>query len=193
MGFFKHPSAIVESDSIGEGTRIWAFAHVLKGAVIGRNCNISDHCYLESGVTIGDDVTIKNGVALWEGVTIQRGVFVGPYVVLTNDLVPRSRAKDWRLLPTVIEEGATVGANATLLCGIKIGAYSMVGAGSVVTTDVRQHGLVYGNPARIHGYVCRCGGRLRLAGRKAACAKCGLSYVRDGGSFLLTEEKKRRA
>ena len=180
---YKHPTAVVESGAIGDGSRIWAFAHVLKGAVIGKNCNIGDHCYVESGAMIGDDVTIKNGVAVWDGVTIQRGVFIGPCVVLTNDLLPRSRARDWRLLPTLIEEGATIGANSTLLCGIRIGAYSMVGAGSVVTKDVPPYGLVYGNPARLRGYVCRCGEPLLQSSRRASCPKCRLSYARKGGSY----------
>ena len=164
--YYKHPTARVESKRIGTGTRIWAFAHVLSGAIIGRDCNIGDHCYIESDVRIGDAVTIKNGVSVWDGVTIDRGVFLGPSVALTNDRHPRSRAP-WELSRTHIEEGATIGANATVLCGLTVGAFALVGAGAVVTRDVPGHGLVYGNPARLRGYVCRCGHTLRRRGRSA--------------------------
>jgi acetyltransferase-like isoleucine patch superfamily enzyme len=177
MGVQTHPTALVESDAIGDGTRIWAFAHVLAGASIGRGCNIGDHCYIESGAVIGDEVTIKNGVAVWDGVTIARGVFVGPNVTLTNDVRPRSRAP-WTLARTTIEEGATIGANATVLPGLTIGAFSMVGAGAVVTRDVPPHALVLGNPARVRGHVCRCGGTLPKRGRRHACPACGSIVAR---------------
>lgn len=189
--FYKHPTALVESKGIGEGTRIWAFAHILRGAVIGRNCNIGDHCYIESGARVGDSVTIKNGVAVWDGVTIERGAFLGPSVVLTNDLLPRSRAVDWKLLPTLIEEGASIGANVTLLCGITVGAFSLIGAGSVVTRDVPRHGLVYGNPARLHGYVCRCGKPLRRQRNRAVCPACRFEFVKRGDDFLPAAAKQR--
>jgi UDP-2-acetamido-3-amino-2,3-dideoxy-glucuronate N-acetyltransferase len=177
--FYKHPTARVESRRVGAGTRIWAFAHVLRGAVIGRDCNIGDHCYIESEVEIGDEVTIKNGVAVWDGVTIERGVFVGPCVALTNDRHPRSRAA-WELSRTRIEEGATIGANATVLCGLTIGAFSFVGAGAVVTSDVPRQGLMYGNPARLRGYVCWCGHRLRGRGGRATCEHCRRRFVTTG-------------
>jgi len=182
--YYRHPTAVVETEAIGEGTRIWAFAHVLPGATIGRDCNIGDHCYVESGVRIGDRVTLKNGVAIWDGVTIGDGAFLGPSVALTNDLRPRSGARDWTLSPTRIEEGASVGANVTLLCGITVGAFSMVGAGSVVTRDVPRHALVYGNPARVRGWVCRCGENLRRRGAGATCPKCGMAFVRRGDHLL---------
>lgn len=177
--YYKHPTALVESKRVGAGTRIWAFAHVLPGAVIGRDCNIGDHCYIESAVEIGDAVTIKNGVAVWDGVTIERGVFLGPSVVLTNDRRPRSRTA-WKLARTRIEEGATIGANATVLCGLTVGAFALVGAGAVVTGDVPRHGLVYGNPARLRGYVCKCGYPLRRRGRRATCTRCRLRFVASG-------------
>lgn len=177
--YYKHPTARVESKRVGAGTRIWAFAHVLAGAVIGRDCNIGDHCYIESKVEIGDAVTIKNGVAVWDGVTIERGVFLGPSVVLTNDRRPRSRAA-WEPAPTRIEEGATIGANATVLCGLTVGAFAFVGAGAVVTRDVPRHGLVYGNPARLRGYVCRCGHPLRRRGGRATCTHCRLRFAASG-------------
>jgi UDP-2-acetamido-3-amino-2,3-dideoxy-glucuronate N-acetyltransferase len=156
---FIHPQALVESASIGQGTRIWAFAHVMNGAVVGRECNICDHSFIESKVTIGDAVTIKNGVALFDLVTIEDRVFIGPYVVFTNDKRPRAAIKKGhdRLLATLVKEGATVGANATIVAGITIGRYAMIGAGAVVLHDVPEQAMVVGNPARLVGYVCICG------------------------------------
>ena len=171
MAFERHPTALVESDAIGDGTRIWAFVHVLAGAVIGRGCNVGDHCYIEAGAVIGDDVTIKNGVSIWDGVTIERGVFIGPNVTLTNDRRPRSRAP-WTLSRTLIREGATIGANATVLPGLTIGAFSMVAAGAVVTRDVPPHALVIGNPARVEGVVCACGATVRGSSPQT-CRDCG--------------------
>lgn len=183
MGFQQHPTALVESDAIGDGTRIWAFAHVLAGAVIGRDCNIGDHCYIESGAVIGDAVTIKNGVAVWDGVTIERGVFVGPNATLTNDRRPRSRAP-WRLACTRIEEGATIGANATVLPGITVGAFSMIAAGAVVTSDVPPHAVMMGNPARVRGQVCRCGQTLPRRGKRRTCPDCRRQFVVDGPGLV---------
>jgi UDP-2-acetamido-3-amino-2,3-dideoxy-glucuronate N-acetyltransferase len=180
-----HPSAIVESQTIGAGTRIWAFAHVLAGASIGSNCNIGDHCYIESGVVIGDDVTIKNSVAVWEGVTLERGVFVGPSVVFTNDRLPRSprlaaaaeryETKGW-IVPTRVEEGASIGAGAVVVAGSTIGAYSLVAAGTVVTQAVPAWAVVAGNPARRRGWVCVCGHLLTLEVNAAECANCSRKY-----------------
>lgn len=180
-----HPTAIVESTAIGEGTRIWAFAHVLDGATIGSDCNIGDHCYIESGVVIGDDVTIKNSVALWEGVTLERGVFVGPSVVFTNDLLPRSprlaeagkryETKGW-LVTTRVEVGASIGAGAVVVAGNTIGAYSLVAAGAVVARDVPALAVVAGNPARRRGWVCICGQLLRLEADAARCSNCGRRF-----------------
>ena len=163
---YIHPTALVETDQIGAGTRIWAFAHVLKGAVIGGNCNIGDHCFIEDGVRVGDDVVIKNGVALWEGVTIGDRVFVGPNVSFTNDHVPRAKVFRDAYDRVVVKEGASIGANATIVGPRIIGRYAMVGAGSVVTRDVPDYALVFGNPAEQKGWVCRCGGRLRCQGMR---------------------------
>ncbi|MCC6830670.1 MAG: N-acetyltransferase [Thermoleophilia bacterium] len=179
-GVHVHPSALAETDRIGEGTRIWAFAHVLPGAVVGRDCNIGDHCYVESGAVIGDGVTIKNGVMVWDGVTLEDGVFVGPGAIFTNDLRPRSPrggdagdryAGDAWLTPTVVGRGATIGAGAVILSGLRIGDHAMVGAGAIVTREVPRHALVVGNPARVRGWVCACGHR--LADRGADCPDCG--------------------
>jgi acetyltransferase-like isoleucine patch superfamily enzyme len=170
-----HPQALVESEQIGDGTRIYAFAHVMPGAVIGRNCNIGDHVFIESGVVLGDNVTVKNGVSIWDQVHIADNVFLGPNAVLTNDRHPR-RGDGWEPAETWIEEGATVGANATIVCGVRLGRRCFVGAGAVVTRDVPAHGLVTGNPARRRGWVCHCGQPLRGRREPVRCGACGRRY-----------------
>jgi acetyltransferase-like isoleucine patch superfamily enzyme/dTDP-4-dehydrorhamnose 3,5-epimerase-like enzyme len=152
-GFFAHQNAIVESSKIGDGTRIWAFAHVLPDAVIGSGCNICDHVFVENDVLIGDRVTIKCGVQVWDGVTLEDDVFIGPNVTFTNDPFPRSRQKPPEFTRTVVRAGASIGANATILPGLVIGRGAMVGAGSVVTRDVPPNAIAFGNPATITGYV----------------------------------------
>lgn len=149
MPFFQHPQAIVESTSVGEGTRVWAFAHVLPSAVIGKQCNVCDHVFIENDVVVGDRVTIKCGVQLWDGVRIEDDVFIGPNVTFTNDPFPRSRQQPERFAVTVIRKGASIGANATILPGITIGTGAMVGAGAVVTRSVPANAVVMGNPSRI--------------------------------------------
>jgi len=169
---FVHDLALCESEHIGPGTRIWAFAHVMKGAVIGRDCNIGDHAFVESGARIGDRVTVKNQAMVWDGVEIGDDVFVGPGVSFTNDVLPRSprtaipaiatrytgRTK-W-LLQTHVETGASLGARCVILAGARIGAFAMVAAGAVVARDIPDHALVAGVPAKRVGWVCRCGARL---------------------------------
>jgi len=192
-GIFVHSHALVETDQIGPGTRIWAFVHVMKGASIGANCNVGEHSFIESGVTIGDNVTIKNGNMLWEGITLQDGVFVGPHVTFTNDLYPRSPRlshaqaryadRSW-LVPTLVEEGASLGGGAIILAGVTIGRYAMVGAGALVTKDVPRHALVVGSPAHLQGWVCKCGQRLRLKDVHTICETCGLEYVTGGDSIV---------
>lgn len=151
--YFRHPQAIVETDRVGDGTRVWAFAHVLPGAAIGRDCNICDHVFIENDVVVGDRVTVKCGVQLWNGVTLEDDVFVGPNATFTNDPFPRSRQYPERFARTVVRAGASIGANATLLPGIEIGQGAMVGAGAVVTRDVPPGVVVTGNPARIRHRV----------------------------------------
>jgi UDP-2-acetamido-3-amino-2,3-dideoxy-glucuronate N-acetyltransferase len=151
--WFQHQAAIVESHTIGTHTRIWAFAHVLAGARIGSDCNVCDHVFIENNVQVGDRVTIKSGVQLWDGVTLEDDVFVGPNATFTNDPFPRSRHRPEHFAPTVVRKGASIGANATILCGVTIGARAMVGAGAVVTRDVPPNAIVAGNPAEIRGYV----------------------------------------
>lgn len=152
-GVFLHPQALCESTAIGEGTRVWAFAHVLRGATIGRDCNICDHVFIENDVVVGDRVTVKCGVQLWDGLRIADDVFIGPNATFSNDKYPRSKRYQAQVLQTRIERGASVGGGASVLPGVRIGARAMIGAGSVVTQDVPPKAIVFGNPARIVGYV----------------------------------------
>jgi UDP-2-acetamido-3-amino-2,3-dideoxy-glucuronate N-acetyltransferase len=151
--FFQHPQALVETVTIGKGTRIWAFAHVLPNARIGEDCNICDHVFIENDVRVGDRVTIKCGVQLWDGVTLEDDVFVGPNVTFSNDPFPRSRQPPQMFSRTLVRYGASIGANATILPGLTIGIGAMIGAGAVVTKDVPPHAIVVGNPGRIRGYT----------------------------------------
>jgi len=172
---FVHTHALCESDQVGPRTRIWAFAHVMRGARIGADCNVCDHAFVESGVVVGDRVTIKNGVQIYAGVTVADEAFLGPNMVFTNDLTPRAgfrRAPEEYLRATAVRRGATIGANATIVCGTTLGEHSFVGAGAVVVKNVPAHALVVGNPARRIGWVCACGQRL---GDTLAC-ECGRSY-----------------
>jgi len=183
---FIHPTALVETADIGPGTRVWAYAHVQAGARIGPNCNVGDHCFIETGVTIGANVTIKNNVCVWQGITIEDGAFIGPNVAFTNDRFPRSpRLPDaqarygttagW-LERTIVGHGCSIGANATILPNVRLGRFAMVGAGSVVTSDLPPHALVIGSPARVVGQVCRCGRRLTVRGGNnlpGVCSECG--------------------
>jgi len=150
---FRHPAAIVETNAIGDGTRIWAFAHILPGARVGAGCNICDHTFIENDVVVGDRVTVKCGVQLWDGITLEDDVFVGPNATFTNDPFPRSGRHQEAVSRTLVRRGASIGANATILPGITIGERAMVAAGSVVTRDVPPDTIVLGNPARIVGYV----------------------------------------
>lgn len=180
---FFHPAAIVETDDIGDGTRIWAYAHVMRGACLGSNCNVGDHAFVESGASVGNNVTLKNNVCVWMGVTLEDDVFVGPNATFTNDRYPRSprmpqaaaryvTPEQW-LSPTIVERGVSIGANATILPGIRIGRYSMIAAGALVTADVAPFALVIGAPARVVGDVCRCGQKLLDSYLTSTCDACG--------------------
>lgn len=169
MSIYIHPSAEVAQDAvIGENTKIWHLVQVRPGAKIGQECILGRGVYVDAHVHIGDRVKVQNYVSIYEGVTIENGVFVGPHVVFTNDKLPRAvnpdgslkGADDWMISTTRVGEGASLGANATIVCGIRIGRWAMIGAGAVVTKDVPDHGLVVGNPARLIGYVCKCGERM---------------------------------
>jgi UDP-2-acetamido-3-amino-2,3-dideoxy-glucuronate N-acetyltransferase len=180
---FVHPSALVETADIGSGTRVWAFAHVMDGAVVGADCKIGDHAFIEGGAVLGNRVVVKNNSLVWHGVIIGDDVFVGPNTVFTNVLAPRARyqtyPKDWE--KTEVADRASIGANSTIISGIRLGYNCMVGAGSVVTKDVPDHALVYGNPARLAGWVCDCGSQLEVS---LACPTCGRRY-RESDSGLV--------
>lgn len=161
--FVAHPLSVVEDGAtIGPGTRVWHFAHVRKGAVIGRDCIIGKDAYIDTEVVMGDGCKVQNGANLYKGLTMGSKVFVGPAAQFTNDLFPRAELwDDSRLVRTTVKDGASIGSNATIVCGITIGRYATVGAGAVVTKDVPDHGLVLGNPARLRGFVCTCGRPLK--------------------------------
>jgi acetyltransferase-like isoleucine patch superfamily enzyme len=201
---YVHPFALVETEQIGAGTRIWAFTHVSRDAIVGSSCNIGSHCYLESGVRIGDGVTIKNGNNLWAGVTICDGVFVGPQVVFTNDLRPRSprlpyaanrySTEAW-LSPTVVEEGVSIGAGAVILAGVFLRRFCMVAAGALVTKTVPAHALVMGLPARIVGWVCCCGEKLKIEPAEyttAYCEQCFSAFQYVNGELCLQPARADR-
>jgi acetyltransferase-like isoleucine patch superfamily enzyme/dTDP-4-dehydrorhamnose 3,5-epimerase-like enzyme len=152
MGFFQHVQAIVETPYIGDGTSIWAFAHILPGARIGRDCNICDHTFIENDVVIGDRVTVKCGVQLWDGTAVEDDVFIGPNATFINDPFPRSKRPPPQFARTTIKKGASIGANATILPGLTVGEYAMVGAGAVLTDNAPPYAVLGGNPARIQGY-----------------------------------------
>lgn len=184
-GATVHPTAVVDQPAeIGQGTRIWHFSHVLKDSRIGRDCNIGQNVVIGPSVTIGDRCKIQNNVSIYPGVTLEDGVFCGPSMVFTNVVNPRAeieRKHEYR--PTLVKRGATIGANATVVCGHDIGRYAMIGAGAVVTRDVPDFALMVGNPARRLGWVCVCGAQLpRAAWTKADCPACGKGYERDGDS-----------
>ena len=176
--YYSHPNAIVESPNIGKDTRIWAFSHVMPGAIIGSNCNIGECCYIENDVNIGNGVTIKNGVSIWDKISIEDDVFVGPNAVFTNFKYPRSaiRPSISEIIPTLIQKGASIGANATILCGVTIGKYAFIGAGSMVTKDVGNYDVVMGNPAQHKSYICTCGEEIDF---NKTC-RCGKKYRLTG-------------
>jgi acetyltransferase-like isoleucine patch superfamily enzyme len=189
---FVHPASIVETSRIGDGTRIWAYTHVMRDVSIGTNCNIGEHCFIEAGATVGNNVTIKNGNMIWEGVHLEDGVFVGPQVVFTNDLHPRSprlpqarrRYADQRWLTTTfVKQGTSIGAGAVILAGVTIGEFCMVGAGATVTRSVPPYALVVGSPARVRGWVCQCGHPLVFANDEATCQECQMGFARSGDSI----------
>ncbi|MBE2227261.1 MAG: N-acetyltransferase [Ignavibacteria bacterium] len=175
--YFVHPNALVESDDIGNKTRIWAFAHVLKNVTIGEDCNLCDYVFVESGVKIGSRVTIKNGISLWEGLEIEDDVFLGPNAAFTNDMFPRSKRHSGSYLKTLLKKGTSVGANATVLCGITLGKYCLIGAGSVVTRSVPDFALVTGNPAKFRYWIAKTGERLNFNSENKATDSDGNKYI----------------
>ena len=179
--YFVHESSYVdEGCSIGEGTKIWHFSHIMKGCSIGKGCNIGQNVVISPDVVLGDGVKIQNNVSVYTGVVCEDGVFLGPSCVFTNVINPRAfieRKSEYR--KTTVKKGASIGANATIVCGHDIGRYAFVGAGSVVTRDVPDYAMVYGSPAKIRGYVCRCGEKLVFENDKTVCKACGMRYIKE--------------
>ena len=191
--YFAHETAIVdEPAAIGEGTKIWHFSHVMSGAVIGQGCTIGQNVFIGAEAVIGNNVKIQNNVSIYDGVEIEDDVFCGPSCVFTNVIMPRSAypRKGRNFDITKISKGATVGANATIVCGTTIGEHAFIGAGSVVTKDVPAYSLFFGNPAGHGGWVCRCGKKLSTAGKGTtlACSSCSAKYGLEGTTLSFMED-----
>jgi len=186
MDYFVHESSYIDEGArIGRGTRIWHFCHIMGTAVIGEGCNIGQNVLVANHVTLGNNVKVQNNVSLYTGVMVEDDVFLGPSMVFTNVTNPRSHInrKD-EFKTTLVRRGASIGANATIVCGVTLGRYCFIGAGAVITRNVPDHALVYGNPGRIQGWMCQCGTRLEFGqvnGLEAArCPACGEQYQKDG-------------
>jgi len=174
---FLHPQALVDTGAaIGARTRVWAFAHVVKGAVVGEDCNLCDHTFVEGQVVIGDRVTLKCGVYLWDGLVVEDDVFIGPAAVFANDILPRSGQRPTSYPRTLLKQGCSIGAGAVVLPALTIGRWAMVGAGSVVTKVVPDHALVVGNPARFRRWICRCTKQLEFNSQPQVRCECGRAY-----------------
>lgn len=184
--YYSHESAYIdEGAEIGDGTKIWHFCHIMPRSMIGKNCILGQNVFIAADTIIGDNVKIQNNVSVYTGVIMENDVFLGPSMVFTNVINPRShieRKSEYQT--TLVKRGATIGANATILCGITIGEYAFIGAGSVITRDVPAHALTYGNPARIQGWMCQCGLKLSFQHTReeenACCTTCGCLYTKRG-------------
>ncbi len=180
--YYAHPSSIVDPGvEIGTGTKVWHFCHIMGETVIGENCNLGQNVFIASGVKIGSNVKIQNNISVYTGVVLEDDVFLGPSMVFTNVVNPRSHVnRRDQYQETLVKRGATIGANATIVCGITLGEYAFIGAGAVVTRDVPAYGLVYGNPGRLQGWICSCGERLEFTRdgetNQAVCGSCGAAY-----------------
>jgi len=182
--YFVHESSYVDEPcEIGNGTKIWHFSHIMANCTIGERCSIGQNVVISPHVRIGNNVKIQNNVSVYEGVVLEDDVFCGPSMVFTNVTTPRSgtpRNTSTDYAPTIVRRGASIGANATIVCGHTLGEFAFVGAGSVVTRDVPAYAMVYGNPARIRGYACECGVKLSFTDDRATCENCGRNYDKDG-------------
>ncbi|PYP89625.1 MAG: N-acetyltransferase [Blastocatellia bacterium AA13] len=195
--YFKHESSFVDEPcEIGEGTKIWHFSHVMPNSKIGRGCNIGQNVVISPDVKIGDNVKLQNNVSVYTGVELEDDVFCGPSMVFTNVINPRSQIvrKD-EYKKTLVKQGASIGANATIVCGNTIGRYAFIGAGSVVTKDVPDYALIIGNPGKLAGWMCRCGIKLDMEPKakgkgKATCSACGTKYRKKGGAVSEVEVER---
>lgn len=185
MSHFQHPTAVVDEGAcVGDDTKIWHFTHVCSGARIGRGCTLGQNVFVADGAEIGDGVKLQNNVSVYDGVVLADDVFVGPSAVFTNVVTPRAHvSRRGEFVATRVGRGATIGANATIVCGVTLGEYAFVGAGAVVTNDVAAHRLVVGNPAREAGWMCRCGQTLDAPEPTAECGRCGQAYVLEEGGL----------
>jgi len=192
--YFVHPSSFLEENvHIGRGTKIWYFCHVRHNARIGENCNIGQSVFIGENVRIGSSCKIQNNVSIYAGVTLEDYVFCGPSMVFTNILNPRclypqNNPEDY--ISTLVKRGASIGANATIVCGHTVGEHAFIGAGSVVTKDVPAYAFAYGNPARLHGWMCECGIKLNLISGKASCAKCFRRYLMDNDRLIYMPKER---
>lgn len=191
MNYFVHESSYVDEPShIGQGTKIWHFSHIMKNSFIGESCNIGQNVVISSGVKIGKGVKIQNNVSVYTGVECEDGVFLGPSCVFTNVINPRSfieRKEEYK--KTLLRRGASIGANVTIVCGVTIGKYALLGAGTVVIQDVPDYAIVVGNPSRIIGYTCKCGNKLTFNGENAECLHCTNKYMKENETIIPIKEE----
>lgn len=182
-GYFVHSSSYIDENvTIGEGTKIWHFCHIMSGARIGKHCTLGQNVFVGRNVIIGDNCKIQNNVSIYEGVILEENVFCGPSMVFTNDLTPRAAFPKGpeRFVKTLVKKGCSIGANAVILCGVTLGAYSFIGAGAVVTRDVPDYAIFFGHPARLQGWMCECGEKLRFEHLQARCKRCDRQYKKLG-------------
>ncbi len=184
--YFVHPSSYVdEPTQIGEGTQIWHFCHISSNTLLGKGCKIGQNVFVASGVSIGNNVKIQNNVSIYSGVVLEDDVFCGPSIVFTNVKTPRSAfIRNTDYAKTLVRQGATLGANSTIVCGVTIGRHALVGAGAVVTRDVLDHAIVVGNPARQRGWACLCGVPLHFVEQQGHCPECNRTYQLKGKTLI---------